>query len=48
LPKEKAVEIFFGRYEMAIERRGDDFLFRKFKVILLNDYLPAKIDFYSL
>jgi 3-phenylpropionate/cinnamic acid dioxygenase small subunit len=47
MPKEKTVEVFFGRYEQAMTRHGDSWLINKKKIILLNDYLPAKIDFYS-
>lgn len=48
LPKQKAVEIFFGRYEQTVlVGDGRPRNIRK-KIILLNDYLPARIDFYSL
>lgn len=48
LPKEKSVEIFFGRYLQAIDVGGESWRIASKKIILLNDYLPAKIDFYSL
>ena len=48
LPKEKTVEIFFGRYIMNLNATAVGFALQNFKIILLNDYLPAKIDFYSL
>jgi 3-phenylpropionate/cinnamic acid dioxygenase small subunit len=48
LPKEKSVEIFFGRYRQTLVKVGDSWRIASKKIILLNDYLPAKIDFYSL
>lgn len=48
LVKDKEVEVFFGRSEHALECGDGAWRIAKKKVILLNDYLPAKIDFYSL
>lgn len=48
LPREKAVEIFFGRYEHTLVGRHGHWRIARKKVILLNDYLPARIDFYNL
>jgi 3-phenylpropionate/cinnamic acid dioxygenase small subunit len=48
LPKEKTVEIFFGRYRQTLVKEEDAWRIAAKKIILLNDYLPAKIDFYSL
>lgn len=48
LPKERAVEIFFGRYEQTLSRHAQSWRIARKKIVLLNDYLPAKIDFYSL
>lgn len=48
LPKDKVVETFFGRYEHALAKSGAEWRIAKKKILLLNDYLPAKIDFYSI
>ncbi|MDO8299675.1 aromatic-ring-hydroxylating dioxygenase subunit beta [Lacisediminimonas sp.] len=48
LPKDKSVELFFGRYRHEFRRHGDDWLIARRKALLLNDYLPARLDFYSL
>jgi 3-phenylpropionate/cinnamic acid dioxygenase small subunit len=48
LPKDKSVELFFGRYQHEFRRQGDDWLIARRKALLLNDYLPARLDFYSL
>ena len=47
-PKDKTVEIFFGRYEHTLVLHGATWLIARKKIILLNDYLPAKLDVYSL
>jgi 3-phenylpropionate/cinnamic acid dioxygenase small subunit len=47
-PKEKTVEIFFGRYEHTLVLEGTAWRIARKKIILLNDYLPAKVDVYSL
>ena len=48
LLKEKTVEVFFGRYEHTLVRQAGEWLIARKKIILLNDYLPAKVDVYSL
>jgi 3-phenylpropionate/cinnamic acid dioxygenase small subunit len=48
LPKERLVEIFFGRYLQTLARREDGWRITRKKIVLLNDQLPAKLDFYSL
>ncbi len=48
LPKQKTVEIYFGRYEHTLVRDEGNWLIARKKVLLLNDYLNAKLDFYSL
>ncbi len=48
LPKERAVELFFGRYEVCLVRHPEGLRIARKKIVLLNDYLPARIDFYSL
>lgn len=48
LPKDKTVEVFFGRYRHLLVREGDAWRIARKKVVLLNDYLPAKVDYYSL
>lgn len=48
MPKEKTVEVYFGRYEHTLVQVGDAWRIARKKVLLLNDYLNAKVDFYSL
>lgn len=48
LPKDRSVEVFFGRYEHGLRREGEGWLIASRKALLLNDYLPARLDFYSL
>ena len=48
LVKESEVEVFFGRYRHVLVRREGQLLILSKVTILLNDYLPGKIDFYSL
>jgi 3-phenylpropionate/cinnamic acid dioxygenase small subunit len=48
LPKERTVELFFGRYEQRLIRGSEGLRIGRKKIVLLNDYLPARIDFYSL
>jgi 3-phenylpropionate/cinnamic acid dioxygenase small subunit len=47
-PKEKAVEVFFGRYEHTLLLQCTTWRIARKKIILLNDYLPAKVDVFSL
>ncbi len=48
--KHREVEILFGRYEHELARMAGDepWHIRRKKTILLNDYMPAMLDFYSL
>jgi len=46
--KQREVELLFGRYEHELVRRDGAWQIRRKKVTLLNDYMPAMIDFYSL
>lgn len=48
LPKERAVEMFFGRYLTTLRGGPEGWRIARRKITLLNDYLPAKIDFYRL
>jgi 3-phenylpropionate/cinnamic acid dioxygenase small subunit len=48
LPRERAVEMFFGRYAQTLVRHEEGWRIARKKIVLLNDYLPARIDFYSL
>jgi 3-phenylpropionate/cinnamic acid dioxygenase small subunit len=48
LLKEKRVEIHFGRYEHEIVKRDGQPRIARKKIYLLNDYLPARLDFYNL
>ncbi len=48
LVKESEVEVFFGRYRHVLVRREGELVIQRKVTILLNDYLPSKIDFYSL
>jgi 3-phenylpropionate/cinnamic acid dioxygenase small subunit len=47
-PRERAVEMFFGRYVQTLVRHEASWRIARKKIVLLNDYLPARIDFYSL
>jgi benzoate/toluate 1,2-dioxygenase subunit beta len=40
--------VFFGRYEHRLVRQGDSWLIARKKILLLNDIIPAVIDFYSM
>ena len=46
--KSREVEVLFGRSEHELVRRDGAWRVRRKKVILLNDSLPAALDFYSL
>jgi Small subunit of phenylpropionate dioxygenase len=48
LPKEKVVEVYFGHQEHEWRRVDGTWRIARKKVVLLNDYLNAKLDFYSL
>jgi benzoate/toluate 1,2-dioxygenase subunit beta len=40
--------VFFGRYEHQLVRQGDGWRIARKKILLLNDTIPAVIDFYSM
>lgn len=46
--KSREIEVLFGRAEHELVRRDGAWRVRRKKVILLNDSLPAALDFYSL
>ena len=46
--KPQEVEVLFGRCEYDIVQHDTGLRIQRKKVILLNDYLPAMLDFYSL
>ena len=46
--KRREQHVFFSRCEHHLERAGDDWRIRRKKVLLLNDYIPMVIDFYSI
>lgn len=48
LTKHRETEVFYGRCEHDLVREGGALRIRRKKVILLNDYLPAMLDFYCL
>jgi 3-phenylpropionate/cinnamic acid dioxygenase small subunit len=48
LIKDKSVETHFGRYEHTLVAQESTWRITKKKIILFNDYLPAKLDFYNL
>ena len=48
LVKENQVEVLFGRYRHELVRRPDGLRLARKTIIVLNDYLPARLDFYSL
>ncbi len=48
LVKEKVAETHFGRYEHELVRLDNAWRIARQKILLLNDYLPAKLDFYNL
>ena len=48
LIRESEVNVFFGRYEHTLTEIDGTLRIAKKKIILLNDYLPSRIDFYSL
>lgn len=47
LPKERVVQVLFGRAEYTIELSDPPRIHRR-KLIVLNDLLPSRLDFYSL
>jgi 3-phenylpropionate/cinnamic acid dioxygenase small subunit len=40
--------VFFGRYRHVLVRRQGELFIQRKLTILLNDYLPGRIDFYSI
>lgn len=48
LVKDNAVEVLFGRTRHELARRPEGLRIARKTIILLNDYLPARLDFYSL
>jgi len=46
--KARETEVLYGRYEHDLVRSGGELRIRRKKIILLNDYMPAMLDFYSL
>jgi benzoate/toluate 1,2-dioxygenase beta subunit len=46
--KPQEAEVLFGRCEYDIVHHDNSLRIQRKKVILLNDYLPAMLDFYSL
>ena len=42
------VQVFFGHAEATLAWRDGAWRIARKKVLLLNDYIPAKLDFYSL
>jgi benzoate/toluate 1,2-dioxygenase subunit beta len=46
--KRREQHVFFARCEHRLVRVGTDWRIRRKKVILLNDYVPAMLDFYTL
>ena len=47
-PKKRNVSLFFGRYEHELARDDGTWRIRRKKIFLLNDYMPAMLDFYSI
>jgi 3-phenylpropionate/cinnamic acid dioxygenase small subunit len=47
-PKDHTVQMFFGRYRQTLVQEGGSWRIARKRIVLLNDYLPSKIDFYSL
>lgn len=46
--KDKEVEVYFARAEHRLVRREGAWRIARKKIVLLNDYLPGKLDFYTL
>jgi 3-phenylpropionate/cinnamic acid dioxygenase small subunit len=47
-PDTRATHCFFGRVEATLIHRDGAWRFRRKKTVLLNDYIPTVVDFYSL
>jgi len=46
--EEKRTVSFFGHYEYALVKEGDELLIARKKIILVNDSVPSYIDIYQL
>lgn len=46
--KPRETEVLFGRYEHELEEREGRWGIRRKKIVILNDYLPATLDFYNI
>jgi 3-phenylpropionate/cinnamic acid dioxygenase small subunit len=46
--KSRETDTLYGRYEHELIRSGGTWRIRRRKAYLLNDYMPAMLDFYSL
>jgi 3-phenylpropionate/cinnamic acid dioxygenase small subunit len=46
--EEKRAASFFGHYEYALMREGDELLIVRKKILLLNDSVPSYLDIYQL
>jgi 3-phenylpropionate/cinnamic acid dioxygenase small subunit len=46
--KPRETEVLFGRYEHELEQRDGRWGIRRKKIVILNDYLPASLDFYNI
>ena len=46
--KRQSSTVFFGRYEHGLKREGDAWRIASKKIILLNDYIQAVVDIYSI
>jgi 3-phenylpropionate/cinnamic acid dioxygenase small subunit len=44
----KQTNVRFGRYEHQLRRSGDGWTIRKKHVVIVNDYMPASVDFYNM
>ncbi len=47
-PRTSKQTMHFGRYEVALERHGEQWLFARKKIHLQNDCVAAVLDFYML
>lgn len=48
LTKTREVRTQFGRYEHLLTAEGDDARIARKKIVMLNDYMPAALDFYNI
>lgn len=47
-PRRKQQHVFFGHYEYTLRHAGGALSIASKRILLLNDYIPAMIDFYCL